>query len=237
MKLRFKQPIIHGSLPSLPSLFISIGPFLSSFCPQLLLTSLHDLYSDSHFNYCSFFYLKAPSCICFSICSLLRPLISVCFRLSPFFLLMWVQTASCGPCVFFFFAPWATCFIMWKSFTRGWSFIHRYRQLSQLFKGFAKPLRRKKEKKKCSILREVQLGSFGPHLPLSSSLLSFWKHSVSLSYFLPLSLCNFIIFHTNASSASSEHLCGEGRWNSGAISLFQDKENFHCANTPPLART
>lgn len=103
MKLQFKQPIIHGSLPSLPSLFISIGPFLSSFCPQLLLTSLHDLYSDSHFNYCSFFYLKAPSCICFSICSLLRPLISVCFRLSPFFLLMWVQTASCGPCVFFFF--------------------------------------------------------------------------------------------------------------------------------------
>ncbi len=55
------------TVPSLPSFFISFCPFPSSFCPQLLacpisfpFTSLHDLYSDSHFNYCSFFFSLMP---------------------------------------------------------------------------------------------------------------------------------------------------------------------------------
>lgn len=151
---------------------------------------------------------KAPSDVSLIICFISSYLSLLPF--SPFFLPTRVQTDSCGPCGF---ALWATCSVMWKSFTRAWSFIHRNRQLSQLFKGFAKPLRKKQKKLSAPVRGSTRF--FRP-----SPLLSFWKHSVSLSYFLPLSLCNFIIFHTKASSTSCEYLCGKGRWNSGAISLF-----------------
>lgn len=84
---------------------------------------------------------KAPSDISLIICFISSYLSLLPF--SPFFLPTRVQTDSCGPCGF---ALWATCSVMWKSFTRAWSFIHRNRQLSQLFKGFAKPLRKKTKK-------------------------------------------------------------------------------------------
>lgn len=99
---------------------------------------------------------KAPSDVSLIICFISSYLSLLPF--SPFFLPTRVQTDSCGPCGF---ALWATCSVMWKSFTRAWSFIHRNRQLSQLFKGFAKPLR-KKNKKNSRLLWEVQLGSFVP---------------------------------------------------------------------------
>lgn len=69
-----------------------------------------------------------------------------------------------------------------------------------------------------------------PSFPFEN-ILSHW----AISCLSPCVISSFSI--QNASSASCEHLCGKGRWNSGAISLFQDKENFPCANTPPLIRT
>lgn len=77
----------------------------------------------------------------------------------------WGQTQIHVVCVVF--VLWATRSVMWKSFTRGWSFMHRYRQLPQLFKGFVKPAG---EKKKALLLWKVQLGSLA-HPPFTPFLL------------------------------------------------------------------
>lgn len=156
----------------------------------------HSMTSDSHFNYCSLFFFKS-SLLPTSFILWFHFSLSLSASFSPFFLLLRrVETDSCGPCGF---APWATCTVMWKSFSRWWSFIHRYCQQSLWKVVRAKPLRKKKIEMFGSCER------FNSVLHTPPSFLSFWKHSVSLSYFLPLSRCNFIIFHINASSASCEH--------------------------------
>lgn len=64
---RVKSLRPHSSILAL--VFSSLSALCpSSSCPRLLslqFTSLHDLYSDSHFNYCSFFKTCASSHTCF----------------------------------------------------------------------------------------------------------------------------------------------------------------------------